>query len=272
MLFEAIILRPMTIEELLGVDGDVVRMPEGWGNQWGTTFGGYMAAVQLHALERAVPREHSLSVAQVAFVRPLHRESDARFAVEVHRSGRTATAVTGRIEQDGETAAVGMAWATAPVDQPSRVEVSPPRVGPPEEYERNPHNDERDSFIDREFDMRPVPTPEGETLSVLWVRLTRLEIAADEPWPAGALGLIGDMVGAGPYRATKLTLDSPHSTLALDLTIHLGATPRGPWLLGVFDNVALVNGRATGRGEFYDQAGAFVANVTQQSVVRPLRR
>ncbi len=261
----------MTIEELLGIDGDVVRPPEGWGNQWGTTYGGYVAALLLHAFERATPPEHSLSVSQVGFVRALRSESEAPLSVEVHRSGRTATALTGRIEQDGATAAVGVAWASRLVDQPSRFDVSAPEVGPPEQYAQRTHHDVRDAFVGREFDMRPVPTPEDQTVSYQWIRLTRVDITDDEPWPAGALGLVADMVGAGPYSATLLTLGRPHATLALDLTIHLTEAPRGPWVLGVFHNVAFAHGRSIGRGELYDESGTFAASVTQQSLVRPIR-
>jgi acyl-CoA thioesterase len=262
----------MTIEELLGIDGDVVRLPDGWGNQWGTVYGGYMAAILLHAFEHRCPPGHALSVAQVAFVRALHARTEGRLSVEVHRSGRTATSLSGRVEQDGETAAVGMAWATTSVEQPARVDVPAPPVGPPEQYERRLLASARDRFVDRDFDMRTVSSPDGTTHWVQWARLTRVEIAEGETWPAAALGLVGDMVGAGPFRATQLTLDSPHATLALDLTIHLGETPRGPWVLGVFDNVALVHGRAIGQGLLYDRAGRFAAKVTQQSVVRPLRK
>jgi acyl-CoA thioesterase len=103
------------------------------------------------------------------------------------------------------------------------------------------------------------------------MRLTRLRIPEDAPWPAAAVGLVADMVGAGPYRAISLTLGKPHATLALDLTVHLAAAPLGPWVLGVFDNVAFGHGRAIGRGELYDERGTFAASITQQSLVRPIR-
>jgi acyl-CoA thioesterase len=261
----------MTVEELLGIDGDVVHPTEGWGNEWGSTYGGYVAAVLLHAFERRIPPAHSISVAQVGFVQPLRPASEGRLSVEVHRSGSAATALTGRIEQGGATAAVGMAWAAASIEQPSRIDVARPPVRSPHDYERQPDGGAASAFVHREFDMRPVPTPADEVRWLQWIRLTRLQIADDEPWPAAAVALVADMVGAGPYRAMSLTLDKRHASLALDLTIHLAAAPRGPWLLGVFDNVALVGGRAIGRGELYDEGGTFAASITQQSLVRPMR-
>lgn len=261
----------MTIEELLGIDGDVLLPAEGWENQWGVTYGGYVAAVLLHAFERRIPSEHSISMAQVSFVQPLRPESDGRLSVEVHRSGSAATALTGRIEQAGATAAVGTAWAAASIEQPSRTDVARPPVGSPADYDRHTSGESRSSFIDRDFDLRVVPTPDDATRWLQWIKLTRLEIADEAPWPAAAVGLVADMVGAGPYRAMSLTLGGPHASLALDLTIHLATPPLGPWILAVFDNVALAWGRAIGRGELYDERGAFAGSVTQQSLVRPIR-
>ena len=125
--------------------------------------------------------------------------------------------------------------------------------------------------MEREFDLRTVPTPDDGTLAIQWMRLTRLDLAEDEPWPAAALGLICDMVGAGPYRATLLALGTEHATLALDLTLHIATALRGPWALGVFENIAMTGGRVTGQGELFDERGGFVARITQQMLVRPIR-
>jgi acyl-CoA thioesterase len=259
------------IEQLLGIDGAAVYPSRGWGNRWGSTYGGYVAAILLAAFERRIPPEHSISMAQVGFVHPLQTELTGRLSTEVHRSGSAATALTGHVEQDGTAAAVGMAWAAASIEQPSRTDVVAPQVDAPQTYARQLRGDDRDSFVDREFDLRPVATPDDGTLWVQWIRLNRLQIAHGEPWPASAVGLVADMVGAGPFRAAALTLGNSHATLALDLTLHLAALPVGPWVLGVFHNVALAGGRGIGRGELYDESGTFVASITQQSLVRPIR-
>ncbi len=261
----------MKFEELLGIDGDAVVPPAGWANQWGGTYGGYVAATMLHAFERVIPPEHSISVSQIGFVRLLQPDTEATLSTEVHRSGSTATSLTGRLEQDGETAAVAMAWAAASVEQPSRTDAAPPAVGPPGDYERSRTGDARNSFVDRDFEMRTVPTSEDTTRWVHWIRLTRLEIADDETWPAAAVALVADVVGAGPHRAASLTLGAAHATLALDLTIHITVPPVGPWLLAVMHNVALARGRAVGRGELYDERGTFAASITQQALVRAVR-
>jgi acyl-CoA thioesterase len=131
----------VTIEEVLGIDGDAVVPGAGWGNQWGAIFGGYVAGVVMHALERAVPPQQSLSAVNVAFLRPLLTHA-ARLSAETHRRGRTATALGARLEQDGEPVAVATAWASADDEQPVRVDVVRPDVRPPHAYEPRPWRDD----------------------------------------------------------------------------------------------------------------------------------
>ncbi|GAA1008223.1 hypothetical protein Aple_070770 [Acrocarpospora pleiomorpha] len=261
----------LMIDELLGIDGDTLRPPSGWGNMWGATFGGYVAAVMLQSFERNAPEGQSVAGAHIAFARPLRTEPEARLVVDVHHRGRSGAAFSGRIDQGDATTTAGIAWATVEADQPSRVEVSPPDVGPPEAYERNVSRGGENTFVDRDFDMRRVPTPEDGTLMLQWMRLTRLRVEDGESWPVAALGLVADMVGAGQYRAAQLTAGEKYGALSLDLTIHVAAIPRGPWLLGVFENLALDRGRTIGRGLLYDQHGTFAASLTQQSLVRAIR-
>jgi acyl-CoA thioesterase len=260
----------VTIDELLGLDGDLVRPGEDWRNQWGATFGGYVAAVALHALERAAPPGQTLSVACVSFVKPL-RMHEARLAIETYRSGKTASALGVRLEQDGEPAAVATGWTSTETDTGTRVDAPRPAVGLPEAYEPRAGGDGEVAFVDREFELRPVPTPPDGTAAYQWMRLTRVRTAAGEVWPAAAIALVADMVGAGQFRAARLVLEEPQVLLSLDLTLHLAGRALGPWLLCAFDNVVLDRGRAIGRGELWGEDGAFVASVTQQSLVRQLR-
>jgi acyl-CoA thioesterase-2 len=260
----------VTIDELLGIDGSRVVPGDGWGNQWGATFGGYVAGVLLHALERAAPEGQVLSAAHVSFVQPL-RTHEARLDIELHRGGRTATSLGARLEQDGQPVALATGWATAAVEQSGRTDTAPPDAGPPGDYPAQISRDESVGFVAREFEIRPVPRPSRGTAAVQWMRLTRIALADDEPWPAAALGIVADMVGAGQFRAAVLALGAPHALLSLDLVVQLVDRARGPWLLGAFDHVALAEGRTIGRGELYDGSGRFVAAVTQQSLVRPFR-
>jgi acyl-CoA thioesterase len=221
----------LTIEELLGIDGDVVRPPAGWTNQWGSTFGGYVAGVLMHALEREAPEGQSLTTAQMGFVQPLREQPDAQLSVEVHRIGRSASSLSARVEQDGAVTSVALGWSSVVIEQPSRIDVTRHEAGLPEDYEPRPDFAGLD-FVDRDFDMRHVPTADDSTLHLQWMRLKRLGLGEDDRWPAGAIGLVADMVGAGQYRAAELELGEPHALLSLDLTVHLASAPHGPWLLG----------------------------------------
>jgi acyl-CoA thioesterase len=258
----------LTIEELLGIEADVVRPPAGWTNQWNSTFGGYVAGVLMHVLDREVPDGQHLTTAQLGFVQPLRTEPEGRLSIEVHRIGRSASSLSARVEQDGAVTSVALGWASVAIEQPSRIDVAQHHGGQPEDHPRRSSDGEL-TFVDRDFEIRPVPTPNDGTLHLQWMRLKRLELGEDDPWPAAAIGIVADMVGAGQYRAATLALGEPHALLSLDLTIHLAAALRGPWVLGVFHNVALANGRAIARGELYDRAGTFAAGVTQLSLVRP---
>jgi acyl-CoA thioesterase len=261
----------VTIDELLGVEGDVVRPAAGWGNQWGSTFGGYVTGVLMHALERELPDGQSLTTAQINFVQPLRTEADARLSVDVHRIGRTASSLGVRVEQDSGLAATALGWSSVEIEQASRIDAPRYDVRPPDEYEPSASAGDSPSltFVERDFDMRTVTRDDDSPLTLQWMRLSRLELGEDDPWPAGAIGLVADMVGAGQHYAAVLALGSVHALLSLDLTVRLTSVPRGPWVLGVFDNVALANGRAIGRGELYDERGTFVAGVTQLSLIRP---
>ena len=261
----------MTVDELLGINGDLVRPAAGWGNQWGSTFGGYVAGVLMHALERELPAGQSLTTVHVNFVQPLRTDAEGRLSVDIHRIGRTASSLGVRVEQDTGIAATALGWSSAEVDQASRIDAPTHDVRPPETYEpsRPVGDSPSPSFVERDFDMRTVTRDEGAPLTLQWMRLKRLELGKGDPWPAGAVGLVADMVGAGQHHAAVLALGAVHALLSLDLTIRLTSAPRGPWVLGVFDNVALARGRAIGRGELYDEQGTFVAGITQLSLIRP---
>jgi acyl-CoA thioesterase len=261
----------MTVDELLGVDGDVVRPAAGWGNQWGSTFGGYVAGVLMHALERALPDGQSLTTVQINFVQPLRTDAEGRLSVGVHRIGRTASSLGVRVEQGTGIAATALGWSSVEIDQGSRIDAPRHDVRPPDAYEPAPPAGDAPSlsFVERDFDLRTVVRADDSPLTVQWMRLKRLELGEGDAWPAGAIGLVADMVGAGQHYAALLALGSVHALLSLDLTIRLTSAPCGPWVLGVFDNVALARGRAIGRGELYDENGAFVAGITQLSLIRP---
>jgi acyl-CoA thioesterase len=264
----------MTIEELLGIDGDIVRQRADWHNTWGATFGGYVAGVLVHAIDRSTPTGQSLATVHVSFVEAMKHGPPARVEVEVHRRGRNASAFVARLEQAGAVVATASAWTTTEIDQASRIETHRPLVDRPGAYATRKMSGDRLEFIDREFDLRPVSPAsnvDAETVTLQWMRLRRLSLADGEPLPAAVVAMFADMAGAGAYRAIQLELEGPHVMLATGVSMHLFGVPRGPWILGAFRHQVMMGGRAIGGGELYCQDDGFMASVSQTALVRAMR-
>jgi acyl-CoA thioesterase len=264
----------VTIEELLGIDGDIVRQRADWHNTWGATFGGYVAGVLVHAIDRSAPTGQSLATAHVSFVEAMKHGPPARLVVEVHRRGRNASAFVARLEQAGAVVATASAWTTTEIDQASRVETQRPVVDNPAAYHTREMSGDRLEFIDREFDLRPVTVPSDpgpETMTLQWMRLRRLSLKDGEPLPVAVVAMFADMAGAGAYRAIQLELEGPHVMLATGLSMHLFGVPRGPWILGAFRHQVMMGGRAIGGGELYCQGDGFMATASQTALVREMR-
>ena len=225
----------MTIEELLGIDGDVVTQPDDWHNTWGATFGGYVAGVLVHAIDRAAPASQSVATAHVSFVQAMKHGPPARLHIDVHRRGKNASAFTARLEQAGAVVATASAWATTEIDQVTRVETHRPAVDGPGAYSSRETSGERLAFMDREFDLRPIAPPpdtDTETLTLQWMRLRQLSVGDGEPVPAAAVAMFSDLAGAGAHRAMQRELEGPHVMLATGVSMHLFGVPRGPWDAG----------------------------------------
>ncbi len=252
---------------LLGVEGDRVRVPDGWDNLWGGTYGGYVAAALVHAFESRTPPGMELAGAHVSFPRPLQPGRDAGLLVETHHQGASAAAFSGRLTQEGETQAVGIAWATRHDDLPSLVDVSCPVVGPPESYATR-LGGPRHTFFERDLEVRQVESRDDSRTVLQWMRLPSLEMGDEDTWSVAGLALVADMIGAGQVRATRHAIGDAYGAISLDLSVQVAAPGRGAWLLGVFDNLALDSGRTIGRGFLYDQSGTLIAVLTQQSLVR----
>ena len=105
-----------------------------WVNNWGAVYGGYVAGVLVHALDRATPEGQQLSIAHVNFVSAL-RTLPARTTVEAVRRGRTASCLLARLEQDGRPAAIATGWTTAAIPGgPSRFDLPAPPARAPLEH------------------------------------------------------------------------------------------------------------------------------------------
>jgi len=271
------------LERVLGVsaiaDGSLDVAPDSqWRNQWGAIFGGYVAGVLVHALERAAPDGQQLSIAHVCFVNALRAEP-ARASVETVRRGRTASCLEARLHQDGRVSALATGWTSGePPGQPARYDRAPPPAGAPEEHAARSSPElepgEALSFSRNHFEVREVAGHDGPASEPVrraeWYRLPALAVADDEPMPLGGLALVADMIGGPQYHTAKDLLGTQPALLSLDLSLHIFAAPLGPWLLSATESAGVAHGRAIATGACYDASRALVATVAQQSLVRPM--
>lgn len=271
------------LEGVLGVtstgDGPLTVLPDAqWRNQWGAVYGGYVAGVLVHALERAAPEGQRLAIAHVCFVNALRTEP-AQVAIEPVRRGRTASCLLARLIQDRQPAAVATGWtSTEPPDQPSRYDLARPPAGEPDEHRPRPRPAVEPgdplSFSALQFEVRDVSGHDGshaeQVRRVEWYRLLALDLADDEPMPLGGLALVADMIGAPQYFTAHHAMGAQPALLSLDLSLHIFAAPAGPWLLGATSSVGVAHGRTIATGTYHDRAGALAATVTQLSLARPM--
>jgi hypothetical protein len=262
------------IDQLLGITEGTVAPPQGWGNPWGITYGGFVAAAVVNGLERVAPPDQPLSGATLQFARPLMAGVHATIASELVYKGRTASGLSASLEQGGELKAAGSGWATATLDEGRPALGAPSGIGDPDDYVPEgepPSEGAGNDGVRRHLDVRPVPTEAGSGIALQWMRLAALQQSEDEPWSPSAIALVADMVGVGQHRAVQRLKGPGYSTVALDLTIHIGSGSRGEWLLGVFGCDIVTEGRTVGNGRLFDRYGVLAASLTQLSLVRKYR-
>jgi acyl-CoA thioesterase len=177
-------------------------------------FGGYVAAFLVRAMLAAVDdparRPRSLTVHFV--------EAPKAGAIEVsatiERTGRSATAVSLRLEQDGAPVALALGSCAAWRDgEPEWAEAAPDARGP-DAYGRLSREEPMPGFLDR-LEIRPVhPLFSGRPRNLAWLRL-------DPPRPLDHLALTALSDGWMPAAFSKL--HRPFGAPTVDLTIHFRA-------------------------------------------------
>jgi acyl-CoA thioesterase len=211
--------------------------------------GGYLAAIVLRALEAEVgdPDRHARSLT-CHFLRP-PADGPVEIAVAVERAGRSVTALTARLEQDGRLCVVAVAafgmdyagagdWATPAPAAPPPEDVAPWSAGdhgPP---------------IARRIEMRPVfgsqPLGAGtEALTGGWLRL-----AEPAPPDAAALAFYADAWLPAPFAR----LAAPVAAPTIDLTVHFRA-PGAVAALAAEDHLLVRFRSTTAAGGFFEEDG-----------------
>ena len=178
----------------------------------------------------------------------------------VERSGRSTTAVSLRLEQDGATVALALgSCATWREGEPEWAEPMP-EAPPPEHCERMQRVDPMPAFLDN-FEIRPVlPIFGGEARNLVWMRL-------DPPRPLDHLALTTLSDGWMPAGFSKLL--RPYGAPTLDLTIHFRAPVASvDWVLAEYRSRFSSGGVWEEDGELWAPDGTLLAQSRQLALIR----
>ena len=232
----------------LGDGRFAAEMSERWWVEKGPN-GGYVAAVMLRAIQRAVAIERAPRSLTVQFPRA-PAAGPVEIAVEVEREGRTVTFLSARMEQGGELQATALAVLADDLDASGFAELRMPAVEPPEElYSPDPEQVPGMPTMMRNYSMRPAlgdaAFSGGPPHSGVWMRAREPRLL-DAPLAAAIL----DAWFPAPF----VRLERPVPAPTIDYTVHFraplpepGAAAEDPYLATFRAGLA--------RGGFFEEDG-----------------
>ena len=232
-------------------------------------FGGYLAAFLVRAMLAVLddpqrpPRSLSVHFVDAPVAGPVEVE------VGVERAGRSSTALSLRLEQDGRPIALALAGAAAWRDgEPEWADLRPPAAPAPEDCPEVPRVTGAPRFQQR-FELRWVDggwpgNPSERAHHVSWMRLK-------EGGPLDHLAVTAMSDGWLPAAFSKLGRFVIVPTL--DLTIHFRAPLPAPgeWLLAEYRSGFSAGGAWEEDGELWTQDGTLVAQSRQLAMMRERR-
>jgi acyl-CoA thioesterase len=231
-------------------------------------FGGYVSTFLTRAMVAAVGdparRPRSLTV---HFIEP-PAAGPVEVTATVERTGRSTSAVSLRLIQEGRPVAIALGtcgvWRDA---EPEWDDAQPPPAPPPEECPPIPRTDGGPRFFDL-LDVRWVEggtfgRPSPEARNVAWLRprparaLDHLALTAlSDHWMPAAFSRLGRLV----------------STPTLDLTIHFrsAVAATGDWVLAVGSSRLASGGVWEEDGELWSADGELLTQSRQLALIREL--
>ena len=233
-------------------------------------FGGYLSAFLVRAMlaelddPQRPPRSLSVHFVDAPVAGPIE------VAVGVERAGRSSTALSLRLEQDGRPMALALAAAAAWRDgEPEWADLRPPAAPAPEDCPEAPRVKGAPRFQQR-FELRWVDggwpgNPSERARHVSWMRLK-------EGGPLDHLAVTAMSDGWMPAAFSKLGRFAIVPTF--DLTIHFRAPLPAPgeWLLADYRSHFSAGGAWEEDGELWAQDGTLVAQSRQLAMIRERRR
>jgi len=232
-------------------------------DRWWVTrgpFGGYVAAILTRAMLAAVGdparRPRSLTV---HFVEP-PQAGPVEVCAAVERSGRSATTLNLRLEQDGRPVALALGSCAVWRDGEPEWAETPPHARKPDAYGRLGREDPIAGFVDR-LEVRPVhPLISGRPRNLAWLRF-------DPPRPLDHVALTALSDGWMPAAFSKLGRSVGAPTV--DLTIHFRApVANGEWVLADYRSRFSAGGAWEEDGDLWAADGTLLAQSRQLALIR----
>ncbi len=227
--------------------------------------GGYVAAVLLRAVTAEVgdPGRSPRSVT-IHYLRP-PEDGPVEVAVTVERTGRSMSAVSGRLSQAGEVLALALVAAGTSRDAFALHEAPAPEVAPPEDCPLAPLPPFR-IRLREQFEIRHAIGPQAFTAGDEPVTGGWLRLRDPEPTDAHVLVQAADAWVPAIFGVTAERLGVP----TVDLTVHLrqAVLPDDDgWLLVRFQTRLAAAGYLEEDGEIWDRAGRLLAHSRQLAVI-----
>jgi len=231
--------------------------------------GGYLLAVAMSALHRALPKPDPLTIT-AHYLRP-GVPGPVRVEVETVKSGRRfATGMARLIQDGGEALRVLATYGELATGDVHHADGAPPALPPRRGTNRREGAGVGMMSIRDRFDIEMDPATTG------FLRSERAERAEIRGWlrfadgrlpDVHAMGLIADAFPPAVFHVTD-----PGWVPTLELTVHVRARPQSEWLACVFRTRFLQNGLLEEDGEMWDETGTLIAMSRQLAAPpRPAR-
>ena len=254
-------------------DGDrlLIHLSSAW-NISGTPNGGFLNSIVLRSMRDVAAHPDPMSVT-THFFRPGVSEAEAEVQVELVRSGRTTSATTGALVQDGKdrirTTAIFGELTGSDVAAGPHLDMAPPAIPAPDRcVSRRGEAQGVELTILGRIELRlhpdqappddPDAPPLGRAEITGWVRFVD-----EEPVDALALCLFAD---AFPPPLVNL-LGAVGWVPTIELTVHVRRRPVPGWILGRFTVNDLADGHFIEDGVLWDESGSVVAQSRQLGLV-----
>jgi acyl-CoA thioesterase len=228
--------------------------------------GGYLAAIVLRAMaaELGDPAREPRSLTCHYLRSPGDGDVDVEVAIE--RSGRSVSALSARLSQDGKLCILALAAFAVDFDGALDYAGAPPTVSAPEAVQRIPAAPT--IRMTEQFEIRPalgaVPfTGADEAVTGGWVRFA-------DPHPLDAIGLA--MYADAWLPAPYLRLTRPAHAPTIDLTVHFRAPAAAAAIadepvLALFRSSTAAGGFFEEDGELWGRDGVLLAHSRQLALL-----